>query len=103
MIDSLFDKNTIKKYDELAKKQAKLNARKETLAKSSLEKLEPETLINVFDIVEQYGHPNEKQLSEKLRNKYNSGTALEFDDLLTLDNLYKSNVGKFSNKDVQNE
>ena len=103
MIDSLFDKPTMKKYNALAQKQAKLNAQKNDLAKKSMEKLDPETLEKVLEIVKKYGHPNEIRITEKIEKRYFSGEELEFDDLLNLDSLYKSNFKKFSNKDVSNE
>ncbi len=103
MINSLFDKGTMKKFDALAKKQAKLNDKENDLVKKTMEKMDSETLISVFDIVMKYGHPNEKKLSIELKNKYLTGEGLDFDDLMNLDSLYKSNFEKFSNKDVNNE
>ena len=103
MINSLFDKGTMKKFDALAQKQAKLNNEKSDLVKKTMEKMDPETLINVLDIVKKYGHPNEKKRSKEIESKYFSGESLDFDDLMNLDSLYKSNFEKFSDKDVENE
>lgn len=103
MIDALFDNNTMKKFDDLAKKQAKLDDKKSDLAKKFMESIDSETLVKVLDVVKKYGHPNEKMLSEEIRNKYISGKKLEFDDLINLDSLYKSNYVKFLNKDVYDE
>ncbi len=103
MINSLFDKGTMKRFDDLAKKQAKLNNKKSDLVKKTMENMDSETLVNVLDIVNKYGHPNEKKLSKEIENKYSSGERLSFDDLMNLDSLYKSNFEKFSNKDAENE
>lgn len=103
MINSLFDKGTMKKFDALAKKQAKLNSEKSDLVKKTMEKMDSETFINVLNIVNEHGHPNEKKLSKEIENKYSSGERLDFDDLMNLDSLYKSNFENFSNKDVENE
>ena len=65
--------------------------------------MDSETLVNVFDIVKRYGHPNEKRMSKGLEDKYSSGEGMDFDDLMNLDSLYKSNFEKFSIKDVDNE
>lgn len=103
MIDSLFDKNTMKKFDNLASKQAKLDYKKNMLTKKTMEKMEAETMVKVLDVVENYGHPNEKLLSNKIKEKYFAGEELEFTDLLNLDNLYKSNYQKFQKRDAKDE
>lgn len=103
MIDSLFDEKTAKNFDDLATKQAKLDAKKRNLSEKSMKQLDSQTLKNVFEVVSRYGHPNEKNICDKLNSKYNLGEELEFEDLLTLDNLYKSNFKNFSNKGVDNE
>jgi len=54
-------------------------------------------------IVKKYGHPSEKKLSEEIEKKYFSGEELEFNDLMNLDSLYKSNFEKFSKKDDDDE
>ena len=103
MVKSLFDKGTMKKFDALAKKQAKLEDKKKNLVKKSMETMNSETLVDVLGIVKKYGHPSEKQLSEEIEKKYFSGEELEFNDLMNLDSLYKSNFEKFSKKDDDDE
>ena len=51
MINSLFDKGTMKKFDALAKKQAKLEDKKKNLVKKSMETMNSETLVDVLEIV----------------------------------------------------
>lgn len=65
MIDSLFDKGTMKKFDDLAKKQAKLEDKKKNLVKKSMEKIDSKTLVDVIQIVKKYGHPSEKSCPKK--------------------------------------
>ena len=103
MIDSLFDKGTMKKFSSLAHRQAKLDKRKTDLAKKSLQSIEQDTIVKVLDLVKEHGHPSEKKLSEEIKEKYFSGIELSFDDLMNLESLYKSNLNKFSKKDVGNE
>lgn len=103
MINSLFDKREMKKFDDLAKKQAKLDGKKQDLVKKTMEKMDPETLKDVFNVVKTYGHPNERILSEEIENRYMSGEVLGFNDLMKLDSLYKSNFEKFSKKDNGDE
>ncbi len=52
----------------------------------------------MFNVVGEYGHPNEKEVVKNIKQKYESGKGLEFDDLKNIDDLYKSNIEKFSNK-----
>ena len=103
MVDSLFDKSATKKFDDLAKRQAQLNGKKGNLAKETMEKLEVETLVNAFEIIDKFGHPNQKKTSKILKNKYDAGNELDFDDLMSLNIMYKSNIVKALNKDVDNE
>lgn len=102
MIDSLFDKSTSKKFDGLAKKQAEIDEKKRDLVKETMRKLDSETIINILDIVKSGGHPNEKNRSEEIGKKYFSGAEMEFNDLMDLNNLYKSNYKKFLEKGVNN-
>ena len=53
--------------------------------------------------MKKYGHPKEKIISQKIEEKYFAGEGLEFNDLINLDSLYKSNYQKFSKKDVTDE
>ena len=57
----------------------------------------------VLNVVKKYGHPKEKIISQKIEEKYFAGEGLEFNDLINLDSLYKSNYQKFSKKDVADE
>lgn len=96
MYDSLFDKNIMKKFDDLSHKQAKLTDKKDRLAKNLMEKLDSETIYDVINIVKKYGHPREKKLSQEIEFKYSAGEKLDFDDLMLLDSLYKSNMNNFN-------
>mgnify|MGYP004644519033 FL=1 len=103
MIESLYDKKTSKRIDDLANKQAKLDNKKANLADEIMINLEPETLKKVFELIKKNGHPSEKKKSEEIEKKYEQGEDLEFNDWVSLDKLYKSNFGKFSKEDDNNE
>ena len=103
MIDSLFDKKTSKCFDKLARQQAELDEKKRYLSKQAKLKMESETITKIFDVVDNNGHPDEKELSNKIRQKYNDHIPLEFDDYMNLNDLYKSNFMFFSNKGANNE
>ena len=60
MVKSLFDKGTMKKFDALAKKQAKLEDKKKNLVKKSMETMNSETLVDVLGIVKNMAPPLEK-------------------------------------------
>lgn len=57
MVKSLFDKGTMKKFDALAKKQAKLEDKKKNLVKKSMETMNSETLVDVLGIVKKIWTP----------------------------------------------
>ena len=61
-----------------------------------------DTIIKILDVVDENGHPKEKITSHELRNKY-INHELEFDDIKTLDALYKSNHKHFKNKGERDE
>ena len=100
MIYSLFDKKTAKQFDKIAKEKAILHKKEENAVTDFMRTSAKETIIEILDIVDAHGHPREQLSSKELREKYNSGN-LEFDDIITLDALYKSNYQFFKNKDKQ--
>lgn len=103
MIDSLFDKKTAKRFDTIAKEKAKLRIEEKAAVTDFMAFTSRDTILKILDIVEEYGHPNEINLSRELRNKYCNDNRLEFDDLITLNTLYKSNYSFFKNKGDSNE
>ena len=99
MINSLFDKRTMKRFDDLANKEAKLNNKKKNLVKETMEKIDAVTLVNVFKIVKKNGHPSEQKRSEEIEQKYVSGEELSFNDLMnTMYILRKKNINYIEKK-----
>lgn len=103
MIDSLFDKKTAKKFDSVAHRKGKITTQESKLVNEFMRSTSSETITSVFDIVEKFGHPEERKLSYDLRKKYAQGERLEFDDIMTLQSLYKSNFPNYTNKGDSNE
>lgn len=103
MLNSLFDNKTAKKFDTIAKKKARVHDEEVAAAKEFMRNISRETVYNVLDTTDRSGHPDEQSLSLALRNKYDSGQGLEFDDIMTLDALYKSNYKQCNNKDGYDE
>lgn len=103
MIDSLLDKKTEKKFDSIAHRKAKVLADEEKLVDSFMRSTSSETITNLLDVVDKFGHPDEKRLANDLRNKYEQGLRLQFDDIITLDALYKSNYMNYKNKGDKDE
>jgi len=110
MIDSLFNKKLSKKFDSVAHREAKLQKQKEKLNKEEAElckefmrTTDSETMYTVFSIIEKFGHPNEQNISKNLREKYKNQEDLTFEDLQTLDALYKSNCKNIRNKGEDDE
>lgn len=103
MADSLFDKKLAKQFDTISKDKAKVHDNEIRAVNDFMKKVSRQTICSVLDIVDKYGHPNEQRLSKELREKYISGKGLEFDDIKTLESLYKSNCRVMNNKDSQDE
>lgn len=97
MISSLFDKKTSKKIDAIITRKAKIEREAIKLSKQIMTKTSKETIYNVLDMAEKFGHPNEQQLSKMLRDKYENKEDFSLEDFLTLRVLYISNY-KYSNK-----
>lgn len=103
MIDSLFDKKTAKKFDSIATRKAKQERDEQEFVDNFMRTTSSDTITSVFDVVDAFGHPEEKELSHKLREKYGDGQRLCFDDIMTLESLYKSNYQNYTNKGDSNE
>lgn len=97
MIDSLFDKKLSKKFDTLAGKKANIQKEEDALCKQFLAEISSETIVYVLDTIQATGHPKQRKKSEMLRNKYEEDD-LSFDDIMELNELYKSNCRNMSNK-----
>ena len=102
MIDSLLDKKLSKKFDTLAQKKANIQKEENSLCKQFLAEISSETIVYVLDTVQASGHPGQRRKSEMLRNKYEE-EDLSFDDIMELNELYKSNCRNMSNKGDQYE
>lgn len=102
MLNSLFDKKTAKQFDSIAKQKAKLHKKEEDAVSSFMCSNSKDMIVNILDIAAEHGHPKEQESSKELLEKYNNG-MLEFDDIITLDTLYKSNYKYFENKDDSDE
>ena len=98
MLDSLFDNKSAKRFDKIAKEKAKIHEKELEAAKDFMRVTSRDTIQNVFDMTEKSGHPEEIELSHQIREKYNGGQNLEFDDIMTLEALYKSNYRVYYNK-----
>lgn len=98
MIDSLFDKKTTKKINSIAKKKSDIEREETKLSKEIMTKTSKETIYNVLDISEKFGHPNEQESSKSIRAKYDNKEELSLDDILTLKMLYASNYQYMNNR-----
>lgn len=97
MIDSLFDKKKAKKFDSIAHKRAKQDAEEREFVNEFMRTTSSDTITSVLDVVDKFGHPEEQKLSCEFRKKYVQGQKLGFDDLMTLQTLYKSNYQNYVN------
>ena len=102
VINSLFDRKQAKQFDTIAKEKAKLHKKELSAVEDFMSSNSMETIVKVLDVVDANGHPTEKAISLELREKY-TNYELEFDDIMTLETLYKSNYRYFKNKDENDE
>ena len=101
--DSIFEsRRTDKEFSTLSKKAAKLQEKKTCAAKKFMSETSPETLREVFDAIENNGHPYEQEAVRELRNKYEDKRSLDFNDIVTLRDFYKSICNTLKNKDDSN-
>ena len=84
------------------KEKAKLHKKELSAVEDFMSSNSMETIVKVLDVVDANGHPTEKAISLELREKY-TNYELEFDDIMTLETLYKSNYRYFKNKDENDE
>lgn len=103
MLDSLLDRRTTKKFEALCDKIADIEKQKEKLEKAFMKKTTRETIDSALNIIDQSGHPIDKNASKLLRQKYESGEKLDFEDIVSLIALYKSNCFKPHTEDESNE
>lgn len=103
MLSSLFDKKTAKKFDTIAYKKARLAEEESKAVDGFMQSISSDTITSILDVVDEFGHPEEKKWSHDLREKYTQGQHLGFDDVMTLQALYKSNYQNYTNKGDGNE
>lgn len=98
VIDSLMDKRMMQKFDRVAKEKAKVYQKEQEAVECFLQNNSKETIMEVLKVVSDKGHPCEQKSAQEIKNKYLENN-LEFDDIMTLDKLYKSNYKEFKNKE----
>lgn len=103
LYDSIFEsRRTDKEFSTLAKKAAKLQEQKIRAARKFMSETAPETLREIFNTIEENGHPYEQEAVCELRNKYEDKKSLDFNDIVTLREFYKSICNTLKNKDDNN-
>ena len=102
MIDSLFDKKTAKEFNAIAREKAKVSEKEIKAVKGFLCNTDSKTIVDVFQNIKKYGHPGERKTTTKIQENYEKNT-LSFDDIMTLNELFKSNCKHYINKEEKNE
>ena len=90
MIDSIFDKKFYKKIDSIAREKAKTQEKECNAYQEFMKITTPDTMSDVFNIIDKFGHPKEQELAKQIKNKYDSNEDLSVEDMLSLDVLYRS-------------
>lgn len=91
------------KFESLAKKKAKLSAKENKLVEEFNENTSHQTLQEVFEILVKMGKPKDRIVVQKIKEKYDSGEQLEFDEIFALSKLYKSCGTSLHNKEEDDE
>lgn len=99
MIDSLMDKKMTQEFDRVAREKAKVCQKEQKAVEHFLQNNSKEMIMEILNVVSDKGHPYEQKSARNIKNKYLEDN-LEFDDIMTLDKLYKSNYKEFKNKEV---
>lgn len=102
MKDSIFSKNTDKMAELIKKQKAKIQLKENKFISDFMKETDTKTISQIFDIVEKSGHPNEINQIKEIRLKYEKGNELEFDDIISLNDLYLSNIEQFKNNKGDN-
>ena len=98
MSDSIFTHKTGKAFDSIAAQKAKISNKEKAAVDQFMKETDSVTMEQIFALIEKYGHPSEKNQVNGIKEKYASVQGLEFDDVISLDLLYKSNCRHMSNK-----
>lgn len=104
MKDPLFDGKLNKDVQKISQWKAKLNtfiskienAEKEEI-KRFYNEMDSGELYEIFDTVEKFGHPAEKENIKAIKENYETHT-LTHENIALLQDLYKSNAKNFSKK-----
>ncbi len=98
MSNSIFTYKTGKAFSSIAAQKAKISNKEKAAVDQFMKETDSVTMEQIFALIEKYGHPSEKNQVNEIKAKYTSGQGLEFDDVISLDLLYKSNCQHMSNK-----
>ena len=86
----MFDKKFFKKIDSIAKEKAKIQQKESEVCQEFMKITSPDIMVDVFNIIDQFGHPKEQDQAKQIKNKYESKEDLSVEDILSLDVLYRS-------------
>lgn len=91
MKDLLYDRKLLKKVKSISNKKAKLTKRQSEVIELFYKEMIPEELDEIFEAIEKYGHPHDKNACKEIKDKYYKD-ELEFDDIEKLNVLYNANA-----------
>ena len=91
------------KFGRLARRKAKIAELENKLMDEFNLQTTDQTLREVFEIIEKYGKPIEQKTIIEIKERYDAGEQLEFDDVMMMDKIYKACRTCHSNKEAENE
>lgn len=90
-------------FEALAKRKAKIADQENKLMEKIAIKTNDQTIREVFAIIQEKGKPVEQKQVGLIKERYESGEQLEFDDVMLLKKLYQSCGTCLPNKEVGDE
>lgn len=103
MANTLIPGRLGREFKHLANKKAKLGAKEDWLVERFNSKTGDRTIREAIEAIEENGKPSEKEDVKWIKDRYEKGERLEFDEIYALEKLYKACGTSLPNKEEDND
>lgn len=90
-------------FERHAINKAKIADKESRLMAKFNSKISDQTIREIIDIVQKYGKPIEQKQARLIKERYENGDQLEFDEVMLLNQLYNACKNCLPNKEGGNE